>query len=203
MRAITQIGEVGIRIEGARYLLRPSLAAMASLSDPVAAFAALHGDDLDDAREAAQAVFAACCEDDILQHVGMQQIGDTVTEPDGRGGVVERRQYADHYVDDIHLIAIARSLMFHGLIGSAPKRQAKGAGGKFSDTFDATGYAATAMALLGLSSAEAWQLTMTELLQALHVKYPPTKAEQSQAEALADYDRATAWRDSIYGGKNG
>jgi hypothetical protein len=60
--------------------------------------------------------------------------------------------------------------------------------------FDARGIAATAMAHLGLSEQEAWQLTMTSYIGAMRAKYPPTEKD-AKADPRSDaevYDSAKA-----------
>lgn len=204
MRVITQIGEVGIKINGEEFLLRPSLLAMSQLENPVATYADLHGQTGADAiRDAAIDVFKACCNKDISPFIGMQQIGKTRVRSNGDGGYIETKIYTDSYIDDIHLVAIAHSLIYHGIIGDAPKRPVSPdtPKPKYSDKFDAAAYATTAMAHLGMSSADAWNLTMTELLLAFHAKFPPSQEDLARQEALDDYDRAAAWRDKIFKGE--
>lgn len=205
MSVLTRVGHAAVTINGTRYTFIPSLSRIASLADPVAAYADLHGESGPDAmRDAAVSVLVACCDRaGIEQYIGQQQVGKTRVRPDGRGGYVTTRQYTDAYIDDVHLICIAQQLMLHGLIGVAPKRPtAPDAKATYSPEFKAEEYAAAAMAHLGMSSAEAWGMTMTELLLAMSAKFPPTKEEQSQMKALDDYDRAMAWKKKLFEGES-
>lgn len=203
MSVLTRVGHAAVTIKGERFLFVPSLANISSMADPVATYADLYGHSGADAmREAAIKVLTACCDNpSIVQHIGRQQVGKTRARPDGRGGFVTTRTYTDVFIDDVHLACIAQQLMLHGLIGVSPKRPTKeGSKPQYDATFKAEEYAAAAMAHLGMSSAEAWTLTMTELAMAMHAKYPPTKEELSQMKALDDYDRAMAWKNKLFEG---
>ena len=93
--------------------------------------------------------------------------------------------------------------MLHGLIGVSPKRPTKeGSKPQYDTTFKAEEYAAAAMAHLGMSSTEAWSLTMTELAMAMHAKYPTDQGRAEQMKALDDYDRAMAWKNKLFEGGN-
>lgn len=187
MSVLTRVGHAAVKIKDERFLFVPSLANISSMKDPVATYADLYGHSGADAmRDAAIEVFTACCDKpSIVQHIGGQQA------------------YTDVFIDDVHLICIAQQLMTHGLIGVSPKRPTKeGSKPQYDTTFKAEEYAAAAMAHLSMSSAEAWSLTMTELLLAMNAKFPPTKAEQSQMKALDDYDRAMAWKKKLFEGES-
>lgn len=202
MKTLTRIGHCAIRVGPITYRLTPSIGNISSLADPIAAYADAHGENGDEAMlEACKEIVLACCDRDGLEkHIGQQQVGKARARPDGRGGFIVTRSYTDHYIDDVHLVCIARNLIHHGLIGDAPKRPtAPDAKASYGADFKAEEYAAAAMAHLGMSSAEAWSMTMTELMQAMHQKFPPTGKEQSQMKALDEYDRAMAWKKRIYG----
>lgn len=203
MKTLTRIGHCAIRVGPINYRLIPSIGNVCSLVDPIAAYADAHGESGDEAMlEACREIVLACSDREGLEaHIGQQQVGKARARPDGRGGFIVTRKYTDHYIDDVHLVCIARNLIHHGMIGDSPMRPSAsgGSGGGFRKEFKGEEYAALAMAHLGLSSVEAWSLTMTELMQAMHQKFPPSKAEQSQMRALEEYDQAMAWKKRIYG----
>ena len=71
--------------------------------------------------------------------------------------------------------------------------------------FDARGIAATAMAHLGLSEKEAWQLTMTSYIGAMRAKYPPTEKD-AKADPRSDaevYDSAKAFLARVKAAREG
>ena len=196
---ITSIGQVGITTADTTYILTPSLAAIASLTDPVDLYLDLSSTDTPHAYrvELAHRVLLACCPDKSLaQHLGMRPVG----KPRMRGGVISRR-YRSDYIDDVHAICIAESLLFHGMVGKVD-HVAPPSGDAYSSTFDPLQWVASGMAHLGLSEKDVWGMTMTSLLNALKVKYPPSEKEQRRAaytpEAKAEHD---AWYESIYGPK--
>ena len=196
---ITSIGQVGITTASKRFILTPSLAAIASLTDPVDLYLDLASTDTPHQYrvELAHQVLMACCPDKSLaQHLGMQPVG----KPRMRGGVISR-SYRSDYVDDVHAVCIAESLLFHGMVGKV-EHATPPSGDAYSSSFDPLQWVASGMAHLGLSEKDVWGMTMTSLLNALKVKYPPSEKEQQRAaytpEAKAEHD---AWYESIYGPK--
>lgn len=203
MKTLTRIGHASIKVGDTVYRLIPSIGNISSLGDPIGAYADAHGERGPEAMlDACKEILLACCDREGLDaHIGLQRIGKTRARPDGRGGFIYTTNYNTSYIDDVHLVCIARDLIHHGMIGNSPERPKNpgSSGGGFKQEFKAEEYAALAMAHLGMSSAEAWSITMTELMQAMHQKFPPTKAEQSQMRALDEYDQAMAWKKRIYG----
>lgn len=120
-------------------------------------------------------VLFACCADDVtplLGHMGSRW-----------GSFVPGAMPSQ---DMVHL---ARSLMRHGVIGVKPegRLQAKPKE-EFVPEFKAREFVAQAIAHLGLSSAEAWNLTMTEFSGAMQSKFgkpetlpPPEEHDEAMA----------------------
>ena len=50
---------------------------------------------------------------------------------------------------------------------------------------------------LGLTSEQAWGLTMTQLRRALGMKFPPSEKQTVQDELLDEYDRLSEWREQL------
>ena len=199
MRAITSIGEIGVSVGDYDYLFRPSLAAMDSLGSPadivskfgilfsapklnpfwpVSAYRAWEREVMATAYD----VLIACCADDVsplLGHMGSKW-GSFVT-----GSMPSQ--------DMVHL---ARSLMRHGIVGLKPEgRPLNKPKEEYVPEFQAREFVSQAVAHLGLSSAEAWQMTMTEFSGAMQSKYgkpeslPPTEEHDEAMSRLAEINR--------------
>jgi hypothetical protein len=141
--------------DGAEFVFRPSFGRIAALGAPheiVELYAGLHGPDA--GPKAAYVLACLCDQDDATPLIGWRdETGWHV------GGMPEAEQ-----------IIIARHLMRHGIIGKA--KPAKRGEGKFSDSFDAAEYIAAARVHLGLSSADAEALSMTEFQTMMEMKFP-------------------------------
>jgi hypothetical protein len=199
MRAIVSIGEIGVSAGDHDYLFRPSLAAMDSLGSPaeiVEKFATLFSAPKfnpffavpayraweRDVMSIAYDVLVACCEEDVTQLIG--HMGSKW------GSFVPGAMPAQ---DMVHL---ARSLMRHGIIGVKPEgRLPQKPKDEFSNEFKPREFVAQAVAHLGLSSAEAWQMTMTEFSGAMQSKYgkpetlPPPEEHDEAMARLAEINR--------------
>ncbi|MNJ16342.1 hypothetical protein D3C77_106030 [compost metagenome] len=198
MQALTAIGEVGIEIEGRSYLLRPSLFSMTRIGSPaeiVEAFALLTGPgpvvlhpfllpDLvknwkRDRFGAALNVLYACSDEDVSKLAG---------------SMTGYRRYSPGKMSIDEIVAVARSLIIHGVTGNAkpdPKRPPKK--GDYLSEFKAADYVATAMAHLGTSERDAWAMTMTSFSAAMRSKFPPP-AETEKPQPTAEVIDATMAR---------
>lgn len=196
-RAITSIGEVGISVAGGGCVLRPSFAAMDSLGSPseiVEKYVALHSaPSINPAfpkqsyrrweREALSLsveVMWACTDDDISAITGYagSRLGSWVpgTMP----------------ISD--MIPIARCLLKHGIIGALPKVEKAPTKEDYSSDFKAHEYVAQAVAHLGISSDQAWNMTMTEFGGAMRAKFGKP---ESNVPSLAQYDEDMARLEEI------
>lgn len=194
---ITDIGQVGISTPSGQYTLTPSLAAIASMTDPVEMYSDLTSPNTPHEWrvQVAHDVIMACVDDkSIKQYLGMRQIG----KPRLRKGVVVRK-YSSVYVTDEHAVIIAENLLYHGMIGkiehkTTPKES------DFTSTFKPIEWMTAVVAHLGIAERDAWQMTMTSILSALKTKFPPSEKEKARAnftpEAKAEHDE---WYASIYG----
>jgi len=139
---------------GGEWTFAPSFGRIATLGDPqeiVCIFADLHGPK---AADAATYVLACLCEQD---------------DPTPLVGWMDREGPHAGLMPASEKVILARHLMQHGIVGKA--RPGKG-DGKFSDRFDAAEYIAAARVHLGLSSADAEALSMTEFQTMLEMKFP-------------------------------
>ena len=176
MRILTEIGEIGVHAPNRDVLLRPSLYAMGRLSDPVGLLVTLHEGTPRDQFDAALDVLQVCTDEDISDltgHVG-SRYGTWVC------GAVPTRD----------LITLARSLIRHGVLGVVPKLPPlPDDGNAFTPKFEAREFVAVAIAHLGLSEREAWDLTVTSFILAMRAKFPRPKTGPG-APSAAELDTA-------------
>lgn len=191
MTILTSIGEQLVTVGDRAVKFRPSLFAMTRIGTPreiVDVFAHVCGAPSHPAlvREwrkqqfaAACCVMIACAEDDDISWL--------------IGHVNERYRYVRGVLPLGDIVGLASGLLKHGVVGDVkPDRPTRG---DYVREFDARGLAATAMAHLGLSEAEAWQLTMTSYIGAMRAKYPPSEKD-AKADPRSDaevYDSAKAF----------
>lgn len=199
MRAITSIGEIKVSVGDSDWLFRPTFAAMDSLGSPVQivekfsilfagpkfnpffpvpAYRAWEREVMATAYD----VLAACCSDDVMPLLGY--IGS-------RWG-----SYVPGPMPTQDMVHLARSLMRHGVIGIKPEgRPIAKPKEEFVPEFKPREFVAQAIAHLGLSSAEAWNLTMTEFSGAMQSKYgkpdtlPPPEEHDEAMARLAEINR--------------
>jgi hypothetical protein len=113
----------------------------------------------------------------------------------------------DGAMPESELVGLAIHLMKHGIIGKSSPGEGDG---QYCDSFDAAEYIAMAVVHLGLSRAEASQLTMTELHYMLEAKFPKNKGGDFNPSA-AEYEAAMREADELLarvagkqnGGENG
>ena len=146
---------------GDEYTFTPSFARIASLGNPaqiVQLYADLHG--FRASYAAGYVLTVLCDQDDPTPLIGWLD----------EGGMWHSGSMPVH-----EQVLIARHLMQHGIVGKA--KPSKG-GGQFSQEFHAAEYIAAARVHLGLSSADAESLSMTEFQTAFEMKFPEAKAKE-------------------------
>ena len=157
--------------DGQEFTFRPSFGRIASLGGPheiVSLYAALHGPRA--TQEAAYVLACLCDQEDCTPLIG------SVTPEGHVPGAMKAAE----------MVLIAQHLMRHGIVGTAkPGTQ----DGKYSDSFDASEYVSAARVHLGLSSADAEALSMTEFQQMLRMKFPDAKADK-QGPSKEEYEAA-------------
>lgn len=162
--------------DGAEWTFTPSFARIAGLGSPheiVALYAGLHGQNA--AQDAAYVLACLCDQEDPLPLIGWRD--EAGQHP---GAMPEAEQ-----------VIIARHLMQHGICGQARPGQGAGDGngdGKFSDRFDAAEYVAAARVHLGLSSADADALSMTEFQTMVAMKFPQAGGKKRDVPSRAEYE---------------
>ena len=210
MTPMKEIGELLITCGDRDYFFQPSFANMTRIGDPseiVAAFYALHHDELSDllqramvayghipewlvkhikgstygraALVAAGSVLEACCDDDISALIGDIRPARTGSRP------LKIRRGA---MDEFDMVVIAQSLISHGIIGKAKVRKLqRHEGGEATREFNAFEYISAARNHFGMSRAEAEQLSMTEFQLLIAAKYPDQKGfTKDEYDAVAD-----------------
>lgn len=170
MTANHAVGEIGITLGDADVIFRPSLLAISRIGSPkdiIEAFVDLMEPPRSHAQSAEQFRIAlhvmSCCAgspDHLYELLGYYTDGMVY-------------QAGAMLPEDV--VTIAQHLIRHGVAGVSPKGDEPMVKGEPMREFDASKFAAMAVAHLGMSESDAWSLTMTSLLSALHSKFPPDK----------------------------
>lgn len=197
MQVLTDIGEMGVQV-GERYVkFRPSLAAMARLGTPkeivelfvtVCGAPPLSGNPvLDEPRmktwrrdqfSHAVNVLYACTDDAIDWLVGY---------------VNERYRYVRGALPLADIVGLAAGLLKHGVLGDIPPEATRGAKKEdYLSEFKARDFAAAAMAHLGATEAQAWDMTMTSYIIAMRAKFPPAK-DAKKVPTDNEYSHVKGW----------
>ncbi len=163
--------------DGVEFTFTPSIGRIAALGSPaeiVELYARLHGPA---AAQAAADVLAGLCDQEDLSPL----LGEPEVRPEGItmiGGAMPAEER----------VIVARHLMQHGICGAArPGAPGRAKHGRFSARFDAAEYVAAARVHLGLSSADAEALSMTELQRMLEMKFPES-SQQYDVPSREEYD---------------
>lgn len=167
--------------DGVEFTFTPSLGRIASLGAPheiVELYAALHGPKAE--TEAAYVLAGLCDQDDPSPLIGWPEPAD-----DPKGPL----RWHDGEMPPAERVIIARHLMQHGIAGKA--RPGASGGGKYCERFDASEFVAAARVHLGLSSADAEGLSMTEFQTMCEMKFPDAK-QQDPLPTREEYDAAMA-----------
>lgn len=202
MTALTAIGEVGIEAGGRSYLLRPSLFSMSQIGSPadiVETTAIVLAPEPDEPFilkrfrkerfERALTVLYACA--------GDQDLGDLIggMVPTGRGRIA----YSPGLLPMHDIVAIAKGLLRHGVQGDTEPEP--GRVGEALSEFKCAEYVSAAIAHLGMSESDAWNMTMTSFVQVMKSKYPP-KPGAKPMTAL-DVDAKMSWLEKINAARAG
>lgn len=220
MRVITSIGEQGLELsDGREAKLRPSFYAMSQLGSPseiVEKFVAIHSGptlavpmhfDTEGSKVVANSInvrirnkhwrdmlflsweiMQACCDDDLTPFIG---------SPGARYG-----SYRMGAMPAVDMLVFARALMRHGVIGPMPKKtieqleaeaQLPRDKSKFTQEFHAINYVSKAVSHLGVSEAEAWDMTLTGFAAHWESKYGEPK-EQRHSE---EHDDTMSWLKKV------
>lgn len=206
MQIITDIGQAVIRAGGREIFLNPSFLAMSRLGAPeeiVRLFVTVHAGHYPTHRisepaimrdvlarcfaemaAAAARVVTACSTESIGQLIGTYSV-TTKGKLFYRPGLLP--------VADV--IELAKHLIRHGVMGDQPPEQLKGQKTEYSSKFDARSFVYTAVAHLGMSEADAWNMTMTSFRAAMNAKFPVKEKDKIPTEKA--YDEVMDWADRM------
>lgn len=166
--ANTYAGEIGVTWGEREFLFRPSFSAIASLGDPkhlIRFLGRIQRADMD-GYVAALAMLNAC-------HVGDGDLSRLIGYfKDVKG----RLRYVMGTMSPQEIHILGARLAANGMIGQPRGRK----DGKPADSFDPAEYVGAAVAHLGLSTAEAWDMTMIEFQRAIDAKFPPAEGEKDK-----------------------
>lgn len=172
--------------DGAEYTFTPSFMHIAALGSPgeiVRLFVDLHGPK---AVQAARYILTVLCDqEDPTPAVGWHSLEDGEWKP---GAIPEDEQ-----------VILATHLMTHGIVGKAKPTDEK-AGGEYATEFNAAEYVSAARVHLGLSSADAESLSMTEFQMMLEMKFPESSKSGRNVPSREEYRK---FMESVKGRKNG
>lgn len=210
MTPLKELGECLITCGEDDYFFRPSFINMTRIGEPeeiVQAFYDLHHDEVSSlmqsaleaygsipawliqhikstsygrkAMMAAMTVLSSCCDRDVTPLIGEIR----PAKASGKAFKMHRGT-----MDEFDMLAVAQSLITHGIIGKAKVRRLQRHESKESTTyFNAFEYISSARNHFNMSREEAEQLTMTEFTQLLAVKYPDQKGfTKEEYEAVTD-----------------
>jgi hypothetical protein len=188
--------------DGREWTFTPALGRIATLGTPPQ-IVALFGDLHDPARaaEAARYVLASLCDqEDPTPLIGCVEVDESgpAREDFHLADTVEVgvRRLVQGAMPPAEQVIIARHLMQHGMVGKAKPGGRGAAQGRYSDRFDAGEYIGLARVHLGLSSADAEALSMTELQRLLELKFPEASgvrdvpSREQYAEAMKAIEKA-------------
>lgn len=184
--ANTAIGEIGIVYSGQSFTLRPSLYNMQQIGTP------------EEIAETVQLVISAkcrmlaglppelpelyacekvigCCSDadipaDVFGQPELVTLENGLSEMRWQNG-------AETYEA---MVGIAQALMVSGIAGAPNADRVKTRKSTEQKPFDPLEYIGVIIAHLGMSTADAWQMTMIEFQRAFDAKFPVTDKEKNQ-----------------------
>lgn len=165
--------------DGRVYTFRPSFARIAELGSPpeiIQVYAGLYGQG---ALAMARFVMATMADaDDVTPLIGWLEPGEGDQLVEREGDMSPRE-----------VVFIARHLMRHGVVGRASTEKGEG---RAAEAFDVEEYVASARVHLGLSTAEAMELSMTELWRLFDMKFPDAKKKKRDVPTREEYRAAMA-----------
>lgn len=193
----THIGEAGVTLDGRDFVFRPTLARIAEIGTPaeiVEVFALVMSEPTTRAHwlyrmVAALGVLYACADQ-----------FDTDLERLLGGACPAPRRYTPGRLPASAVIAMARQLLKHGVVGvqlDSLRRPQQRQRGDYKAEFEAAQFAAMAVAHLGMTTAEAWGMTMTSIIQALAAKFPPEQDKHGEPMTLERNDAAVSWIEKV------
>ncbi|HBJ0476666.1 TPA: hypothetical protein LAN56_003397 [Escherichia coli] len=183
-------GQFAAVVDGRRYVFNPCFAAMAKIGSDrelVEYFATIHGGKYPSRLPAdpdlRNSILARCYGElvqtsiRILKCCSEDEIGPLLGEcrftPSGK------LRLKPGLMPTSDVITLAQHCMYHGLIGDGPEEDAgEIMEGEYKPTFNVLEFVYSAVAHLGLSESEAWNMTMTGYRAAVRAKTPPDERNE-------------------------
>lgn len=103
-------------------------------------------------------------------------------------------------LDAEQLIILARHMLIHGIIGPQQEISAATSSPPL-EKFEASTFASLAVAHLGVSVEDAWNMSMTSLVQALKAKFPNLDKPSHQGPSSKELDATMRWFESVQRGR--
>ncbi|EPL7530562.1 DUF6246 family protein [Escherichia coli] len=192
-------GQFAAVVDGRRYVFNPCFAAMAKIGSDrelVEYFATIHGGKYPSRLPADPDLrnrILARCYGEIVQtsiHV-LKCCSDEETGPllgECRFTPSGKLRLKPGLMPTSDVITLAQHCMYHGLIGDGPEEDAgEIMEGEYKSTFNVLEFVYSAVAHLGLSESEAWNMTMTGYRAAVRAKTPPeARSKQKRPDVLLD-----------------
>lgn len=205
MRVNKSIGEVGIKVDGRGYLLRPSFLALSQLGTPsgivrkfkliTSVFECLKGWRKFPVGVSPLAAFGAVKEviDACITDGNAHDITGHVVHYDGKG--LRHKQGALSYHD---LVVLSFHLMRYGVHGDPKPRKKESGSTSELTSFDPAEAVGMAVGQFGMSLSDAWNLTMIEYQRAFDGKYPEQDdTKEQQRINQKEYDDLMSWHDKV------
>lgn len=197
MHVLTHIGEAAVTVGEREFVFRPTLAAISRIGSPaeiVEAYACLMSQpELTQHTWRNRQVVTAHWRQQL--HWALVTLICCCDDPDVDwliGSAHPPHKYRAGKMPVEAVMILARQMLRHGVVGEVKRDQPTAREGEYSPEFNASTFAALAQAHLGVTSEQAWSMTMTGLLQTLHAKYPPPKEKGGPPVTVDRNDRAMA-----------
>lgn len=206
MQAITDIGQAVIRAGGREIFLNPSFLAMSRIGTPeeiVKAFVIVHAGHYPEHRindpGLLRNVLARCYAEMVVTAANVVRASsdEDISQFTGSFTTTSKGKlsYRPGKLPITHIIKLARHLIRHGVMGDQPPEATTADKGEYSNSFDVRSFVYMAVAHLGMSESEAWNMTMTSFRAAMNAKYPQKGAASIPTEDK--YDEAMEWAEKM------
>lgn len=186
---ITDVGQFIIHVNEIGYLFTPSFLNMTKIGNPeeiVEIFSTVFGEinnsNFKQVMQYADEILEACCETDCSVITGYIKGADELINVEPAIPIEDK-------------LVLAQHLLKHGLIGEIPPKKTSD-DTDYSNEFHARKFVYMAVAHLGISEVDAWNMSMTAFQEAMEAKFPSPKNDIVSQD---DYDSAMSYADSIIG----
>lgn len=204
----TSIGHTEVKANGHTYQLYPTLKNIEKIGDGkklMELFNLIHGighekhvgSDWFTVHQVAQArnVIKACCEEDIDRILLRAKLVKDKIRPSFRPGGIDNPEVQ---------IILASHLLRHGVAGvklnNEDEEESSGDGEEVnSDSVDIYRALDCARVHLGRTDKEAWDMTMTEIVQMMEMKFPKPKEDPKKQKPPTnkEYDETMSWFEEV------